>query len=160
MKILKITGGEVLLDDEDYDDVAQFNWYVHQGRYAKRNITLPSGKQTHQLLHNYVMHGKIPEGKVIDHKNRNKLDNTKENFRFCTNAQNCQNANRTVGVSKFRGVCKLYDKWRARAMTNGKRISLGIFNNAIDAAKAYDAHILKTHGEFALLNFPSGQRQG
>jgi hypothetical protein len=46
------------------------------------------------------------------------------------------------------------NRWRARIRVNGKRISLGLFKDEIEAAKAYDRAARKYHGEFASLNFP------
>ncbi|MDI6449236.1 HNH endonuclease [Anaerobaca lacustris] len=47
------------------------------------------------------MHRQImdpPKGKVVDHKNRNRLDNTRINLRVCTHAENTQNARKIQGT--------------------------------------------------------------
>ncbi len=54
------------------------------------------------------MHRQImdpPKGKVVDHKNRNRLDNTRINLRVCTHAENTQNARNIQGTySRYKGV--------------------------------------------------------
>lgn len=58
--------------------------------------------------------------------------------------------------SKYRGVCwdKSLQKWRVRIMVNGKRISLGVYDDEVEAAKVYDLQALKSLGGCAKLNFP------
>lgn len=105
----------------------------------------------------------------IDHKNRDKSDNTRSNLRFCTPSQN--NINRgAYGKSKYNGVFPFIDtrkrlnkelekkrkmskpKFISKISVNGKKIHLGTFINEIDAAKAYNEAAKKYHGEFANLN--------
>ena len=87
----------------------------------------------------------------IDHKNRNKLDNRRENLRPATRTQNCQNtvehSNSTTG---FKGVNYRKDvgKYRARIRINGERVMLGWFKTAEEASRAYDEAAKKHHGEF------------
>lgn len=44
-------------------------------------------------IHQMII-GKAPKGKVVDHINRNKLDNRRENLRFITQAENIKNSDR------------------------------------------------------------------
>ena len=44
--------------------------------------------------------------------------------------------------------------WRARLGVGGKRLHLGTFETATEAAIAYDLAAVKHYGEFARVNFP------
>jgi len=106
-------------------------------------------------MHRHILY--VPEGFVIDHINRNGLDNRKANLRPATVAQNAQNAVKRKNRSGYKGVWLAKDKrkWRAAIWHNNKREYLGYFNSPRQAAKAYDTAAKKHHGEFAALNFPS-----
>lgn len=58
--------------------------------------------------------------------------------------------------SGYRGVCwcKRASKWRANIKLNEKQTFLGYFDNAINAAKAYDKKAFEKSGYMAFLNFP------
>lgn len=99
----------------------------------------------------------VPDGMVVDHINRDSLDNRKANLRPATRAQNVWNSTkRKGGTSRYKGVSfkKHNAKWIARIYTKGREIHLGCFENETDAAKAYDNAAKKYHGRFAALNFP------
>ena len=104
----------------------------------------------HRLLMNF------PSGMVIDHINRNGLDNRRANLRIVTNRQNCWNSSCgiNVGSSKYKGVRWLARdrKWRSSIRHNGRKVSLGDFKDEISAARAYDAAAKRYRGEFAVLN--------
>jgi hypothetical protein len=91
---------------------------------------------------------------LIDHKNRNGLDNQKSNLREATRSQNNANKKPTsFSSSRFLGVSKRYSKWTARITKNGVTYDLGAFKIEDEAAKAYDNKAIELHGEFANLNF-------
>jgi hypothetical protein len=94
--------------------------------------------------------------KDIDHVNGDGLDNQKHNLRPCERWQNAHN--RGLGLnntSGFKGVhfMKSTRRWRARIGINGRRISLGLYGTALEAANAYDEAARNLVGEFASLNF-------
>lgn len=95
-------------------------------------------------------------GAMVDHENRDTLDNQRLNLRICTNRQNQANARvRSDNTSGYKGVCwnKGTGKWKAQMTNgNGKRLCIDYFPTAIEAARAYDAEALRLHGEFALTN--------
>ena len=106
------------------------------------------------------MHREIMEAKrgiIVDHINRNGLDNRKENLRFVSRSQNAMNSEREgyPYTSKYRGVClgKRRKKWRAYICVGLKQKYLGYFYSEEEAAKAYDAAAKKYRGEYAFLNF-------
>jgi len=147
-----------LVDDCDYQELNCFKWYAQKrGRklYAKRNIRV-NGKQKGIRMHCVIM-GHM-NGKEIDHRTGNTLDNQRNNLRHCTHAENTRNTGiRKNNTSGYKGVYwnKKVRKWQAYIQHNGKKVHLGVFLCLIKAAKAYDKAAVKYYGEFAGLNFPN-----
>lgn len=106
------------------------------------------------ILHRFILD--VPNGMVVDHINRDKSDNRRENLRVCTQAENVRNSKRTSGLSKYKGVQlnKKYNKWTATINFLGVKKQIGTYIDEIEAAKAYDKKALELFGEFAYLNFP------
>ncbi len=90
-------------------------------------------------------------------KNHSTLDNRKTNLRICTQAENMRNRVPRPSKSKFKGVCwePREQYWRGRITLNGRSESLGVFDNELEAAQAYDHRAKQLFGEFAYLNFPN-----
>jgi hypothetical protein len=146
-----------LVDDEDYEELSKYKWHAyikHNTIYARRN--LKCGKKI--KMHRWIM--KVKANEFVDHKDRNGLNNKRDNLRVCTLSQN--NANRkSSGKVKYLGVHiqkvtskgKTYFYYRASITHNNCGIYIGIFDNAEEAAMAYDKAAIKYHKEFARLNF-------
>ncbi len=150
-----------LVDEADYERVAAFSWQAVEKRghwYAQR-IVGGRDRRTCLPMHRFIV-GALP-GEDVDHKRGEEtLDNRRENLRRCTPTQNRQNSRvyrkRTCA---FKGVTtnanqRLSRPWQASIKANGKRIHLGRFATAEEAARAYDTAAVKHFGEFARLNFP------
>ncbi len=157
MKVIEITRGlSAIVDDEDYDLVAHRRW---QAKPAVRQV---EGKtawyaQAQFDRRTVFMHRLIlgaEKGQEVDHINGNGLDNRRANLRFCNRSQNSANTRRDPPKSGFRGVYSDKRLWAARISINGRRRSLGMFEDPADAARAYDAAAKEAFGEFATLNFP------
>lgn len=154
MKQIALTQGYfALIDDEDFDRVNKFNWKVILDIHT--NYASISEKGNQILLHRFILNlsNKLIE---VDHKDRNGLNNQKYNLRSCTRAQNSVNRIITSrNSSGYKGVHyhKQAMKWQARITLDKKIYSLGLFNNPIDAAKAYDVAAKRHFKEFACLNF-------
>ena len=154
MKIIKLTCGKTaFVDDEDFDKVQGFTWYGHlHGRiwYARTNLVV-GGVRTTRGLHQII----LPGHKQIDHKNGNGLDCQKHNLRPAEGFQNQANSQkRNNQTSQFKGVSRYRDgrRWKAHIHRLGKQIHLGLFENEIDAAQAYDRKAVELFGEFAKIN--------
>jgi hypothetical protein len=75
---------------------------------------------------------------IVDHEDRDKLNNAVNNLRIVTNQQNQFNRN-------AKGYCwhKASSKWKAQIKINGVLLHLGLFDNEADASKAYqDAKLI------------------
>lgn len=90
-----------------------------------------------------------------DHINQKKSDNRWSNLRDADVAQNTTNRGISAANSTgFKGVSRWpRGGFQAGIKVSGKRRYLGIFDDPVEAAKAYDAAASETFGEFASLNF-------
>lgn len=167
MKEIELPSGHrAIVDDEDYDEIIKYKWHIsrtaqNRTNYVSRNITKENGKKRIQMLHRYII--KAKKGEMVDHKNRNGLDNRKENLRICTRSQNMYNQeihknNKSgykgvIDISKYPSYTrKKSPVWAAKINVNKKRIFLGIFDTAEQAAKAYDDAAKLYHAEFSCTN--------
>src|SRR5690606_36282447 len=151
MKEIPLTKGYVaLVDDEDYEWLSQWKW-----------TALVTGKQvygyrksgrTNILIHRLITDA--PRGSVVDHINRNTLDNQRENLRVVGRKENALNSSfKPNGTSSYRGVRFSKGAWQAEIMVNRKYIYLGRFRDEIDAARAYDKAAVEHFKGDARLNF-------
>lgn len=139
---------EFYFDLSDFEMVKKYTWY-------KRNDSGYIYNMKNRIyLHRFIMNCKDEE--IIDHINRNKLDNRKENLRVCTISKN--NHNRGIGknnTSGFIGVNVYYkskkkgNKYRAYIKIENKRIDLLSSYNKEECIKARLQAELKYFGEFA-----------
>ena len=158
MKEIQLTQGKVaLVDDQDYEVLAQHKWYAYKDWrtwYARWHMPTVAGKRTVVLMHRVIM-GAAP-GQQVDHWDGDGLHNWRKNLRYCTTAENQHNQRhkQAGSTSHYKGVCwhKNAGKWAARIKVNYKRIWLGLYGLESDAARAYNAAAVKHFGEFASLN--------
>lgn len=114
-----------LIDIDDYEKVNKYAWNVDRDLYV---VNRKNGR-----LHNFLI--KHPNGTLLDHINRNPLDNRKENLRLATPSQNC--LNRTLNKTNkagHRGVRLSSDGYGYEAYL--KRKYLGFFKTIEEAIEA------------------------
>jgi hypothetical protein len=151
MKILKVEGKEVLLDDDAYYFLKNFNWRINKAGYVVCHSRV--GTKKNLLLHRVI--NNTPEGMITDHINRNPLDNRKKNLRTCTHGQNMINrSGYRKSKSKYRGVSWASDKgkWRVTINVDGKKIHGGYYENEEEGALAYNFLSAEYHGDFSVKN--------
>jgi len=139
----------VFVDAEDYERVTQFTWRVSTKGYVMRSFE--RGVMTG--LHNFVMNVSANSG--VDHIDRNKLNNTKQNLRLTTNQIQGQNRNLFKNnTSGYTGVTfnKSKQVWIAQIKVNYKQTHIGQFATKEQAAFAYNEAALKFFGPMAKLN--------
>ena len=135
MKILTLSGKnkhlQFIIDDIDYLKIASIKWYLHSSGYIK---------SSKGYIHHLII-GKPSKGYEVDHINRNKFDNRKENLRFLTIAENRKNKGKYKRTPSISGKYK-YAYWnctktrfQSRIRINNKSIYLGTYNTAYQANK-------------------------
>jgi hypothetical protein len=150
-------GEWTIVEPEDYYRFRDFRWCVSgngTSYYAVRNAKTGPFRTKMVSLHRGIMNP--PDGLLVDHRNRDSLDNRRVNLRIATQSQNMQNRRKKPNASsRFIGVCFKKNEylWVAQIKYKKKRLWLGRFDNEVDAAKAYDRAAKQYHGEFARLNF-------
>ena len=159
MKNIELTQGKITrVDDEDYYQLNKSKWFAHFDGYhwyAARNIR-KNGKRTTIYMHREILGITDPKTHT-DHADGDTLNNQRYNIRKATSAENNRNRgknkNNTTG---YKGVSfhKRVMQFVAGIYTGGKRVHLGYFSTAKDAAKAYDDAAKEKHNDFAHLNFP------
>jgi len=154
VRYIPLTRGlHVIVDAKNHEALSQYKWSVHDAGKGKTQYAVRGSKGRKLFMHREIM--KPPPGLVVDHINRNGLDNREANLRNCTRLQNLQNRYWHAGRSQYRGVCPQGDKWMATVGYNGATIYVGLFDDEIEAAKARDRKAHELAGEFAYLNFPN-----
>lgn len=98
------------------------------------------------------MTGKMPsDGRVIDHADGNKLNNSWSNLRVCQHRLNIANSRkRANSTQQYKGVGKTpKGRFQARIKCDGKRLYLGTFDTPAEANKAYMEAAARLFGQFA-----------
>jgi len=146
-------GKFAIVDDADYEFLNQYRWFLSKNGYAFRfNGSFRKGGKP-VLMHNQIL---VDCGlDTIDHIDRDKLNNTRDNLRPATYQQNNRNTGKKKSSSsKYKGVHwnKRRNRWMARLCINYKSITLGQFLTEAEAALAYNRAAIAHFGEFAYLN--------
>jgi len=154
-----LTRGYAATVDSIDADLAALTWTALPSPntvYACRGIPLDNGKQTTIKLHRVILALKLgrdlSEGEQVDHIDGDGLNNTRDNLRLATSAQNSANRGKqSNNTSGFKGVSwnKPRGKWRAQIRVGGNQIHLGMFTSKDEAHAAYCEAAEEYFGEFA-----------
>ena len=157
MKHIQLSQGKfTLVDDDKFELLSQFKWHTKaDGNLCYAARTQRQGKKSIKIKMHRLLMGATDSKIYIDHINGDTLDNRMCNLRICTHAENMRNRGKNKNsTSGYKGVhfYKAYQKWQSNIMHERKRVCLGYFDTAEEAAKAYNEAASKLHGEFAYLN--------
>lgn len=139
------------VDSEIYPLLSQYKWFISPDGYARASI-----KGIRYFIHRFITGAK--KGEIVDHIDRNKLNNKRENLRIVSHRENIANTEpKKNKISKYKGVSynnteKRRKKWIAACEYNGKRITIGRFFTEKEAALAYNKKAKELWGECAYQN--------
>lgn len=134
------SGREIMLDEVDLHliDKYIFNTMLSVSKYT-RYVALKdlTTRKYAGLLHRIIMNASNEE--IVDHKNGNGLDCTRDNLRICSNlSQNQYNRRLTKVENEVKGLQFRKDRgyWVASIRAENKRITLGTYVRKEDAIAA------------------------
>lgn len=123
--------GRAIIDIDDLERLIQYKWTLGTWGYAESSINNKNVLMQRLVLNEFDVVN------IVDHINRNTLDNRKSNLRIVDKSLNAVNAGiRSNNTSSVTGVSwnKNTNSWRAYINYKGKRIELGHrkeFDNAV-----------------------------
>lgn len=128
------------IDACDEEKIKGYTWRVSSG-YMRAS--------TGEYMHHVVM-GKPKNGMVVDHINKDKLDNRRCNLRIVNQSLNA--FNQSLGKNNTSGVTgvswdKKNKKWEVNIMVRRKNKKIGRFKDLSDAIAARVAAEIKYFGE-------------
>ncbi len=143
-------------------EIEERSWYASRtksgGVYGRTAIRV-GDRQRQVFLHRFIwkLSGR-PLPPLIDHVDRDTLNNAEDNLRATSCLGNSQNIGvRRVSSTGVVGVTPRYGKWIARIRANNVERHIGTFDDFAEAVAARDAAALVLHGDFAYLNNPSAR---
>ena len=138
--------GTCLVDDQDWHELRCHSWSLLNRSYCSGHV---DGKKIR--MHNHIM-----KANFIDHINGNGLDNRRANLREIGYAGNAQNkAAMLNSSSRYLGVTREKNgTFIARTNVNGKLKHLGVFDEEVDAARAYNEYVLMIYDKPRLNDVP------
>jgi hypothetical protein len=162
-KLLTNKGKVSLVSDEDFKFLSRYTWHQDKKGY----FIARSGDLRGQRLNRVIAErmGLDMSGQ-IDHEDRDRSNNQRNNLRAATNGLNRANSGLNKNnKSGFKGVHlqrrrpstpgrevrsdKMGDRWVAQINVRSKKIHLGYFDTPEEAHEVYKAAALKHFGEFA-----------
>lgn len=145
-------GNYALVDDEDYAVLSERKWQDDSRGYATAGHVKPCGKRTTVKMHRIILGAADDEH--VDHINGNPWDNRRCNLRIVSNQQNSFNRGKySTNTTGYKGVARYKgDRFTAQITVDGRKLHLGCFDDAEEAAMAYNVAAWIYQGEYAKLN--------
>ncbi len=127
---------QIEIDKEDLEKISKYRWRIDQATGYVYSDFL--GKKIY--LHRFIMNvHNSKDGKVIDHKNRNKLDNRRANLRICTHAQNLRNL--SICSNSNTGYRNIYRKGKKFCLMSNYQGHVTYFGTYSSIQEALNAKI-------------------
>jgi hypothetical protein len=150
--------GVVFIDLEDLDRVIGHTWYLmYQEKKDAHYVSTEIGGKIVKL-HRFVLGLSEKEG-IVDHIDRNRLNNRKSNLRLVTTSKNSHNSkfrtNNTsgrMGISLVKGSRGRSDRWMGKITIDNKihkkTFSIELYGDegALEMATRFREDLEKKHG--------------
>ncbi len=148
-------GNIILVSKCDINAVVIFKWYLNSNGYPATYGSYDKViKYNKPVTLHRMMFGKLNKGYVVDHINRNKLDNRRDNLRICTSLQNSYNKTKPKNsICKYKGVIKTGTTFKSSITMNGMKHEIKNIATEEQAAKIYDMMAEELFGQYAAKNF-------
>lgn len=165
LRAIPLTKGQVaIVSAHRYEYLSKFNWRAYwsdYGYYAVRHEKQKDGKRITIWMHREILGLKPGDPRTGDHINpSDTLNNSDTNLQIAdNNSEQCQHRRKPKhNTSGYKGVTFVESMrsrpWRVSIRVQKKRIDLGYYSTALEAAHVYDCAAQQHHGRFAVLNFP------
>lgn len=124
---------EAYIDTKNLNLVKKYSWSLERNNYISHR-----GRDYYIKLHRLITN--CPDNKVVDHIDRNPLNNLESNLRICTIMENTQNKDLYNKNNKTSGIKNIFwDKscncWIVNIIVNYKSYYIGRFKNLKEAIK-------------------------
>lgn len=151
--VIPLTKGySATIDAHDLPLVQGKKWCVLVGKKSVYAVRNEGPRSAQKMIYMHRLIARAETGEIVDHKDGNGLNNTRENLRIASPSQNVCNARmRSDNSSGVKGVFldKRSMRWSARVSLHGNKVNLGSFSTKEAAAAVCEAARKSIHGEFA-----------
>lgn len=143
------SGHTAYIDKEDAHLLEEYKWHLVNGYVQTEIGSRTLGTRKTMRLHRMILSPSPNE--LVDHEDRNPLNNRRRNLRLSNKSTNGMNRiAQKNSKSGLKGISwsKQKSKWRITCTVNGKQYHLGYAKTIEKALKKYKAKIRSYHGEF------------
>lgn len=146
-------GEEFYVDDEDFELIKEYKWFIDANGYVVSHLSDGSSIFMHRIIMGLTSDDHLVVDHILGEKTTN--DNRKYNLRIVTHAENQMNrrkqSNNTSGVI---GVWydKKEDRWVAEIQAYGQKYRLGQYKTIDEAAKIRKEAENILHGDYSYQN--------
>lgn len=129
-------GGKAIIDDHMTEFLSAFKWNKDRYGYARATLNITRRRKLTLRMHRVVIGAE--QGQIVDHVNRNRLDNRIANLRIVTAHESASNTKRGYFIG-LPGVTIHKQTGKFQAALKGRY--LGLFTTAEEAHQAFIAEL-------------------